>query len=90
MEAKITLSYKNEREAEAVVKAVSPDNVKVPYGLYVETKREGSKVFTLIRCKKGLQTFMATIDDLLSHVSIAERAFSVVKETKARPQQSSS
>ena len=83
MEAKITLSYKNEREAEAVAKAVSPDNVKVPLGLFVKTTRRKSKVFTTIECETKLETFMATIDDLLSCVSIAEKAFSVAKEFKA-------
>ena len=82
MEAEITLSYKNEREAEAVAKAVSPDNVKVPAGLFVKTIRRGSKVFTTVECETRLQTFIATIDDLLSCVSIAEKAFSVAKEFK--------
>ena len=82
MEAKIRLSYKNEREAEAVAKAVSPDNVEVPPGLFVKTVSRGSKVFTTVECQTKLQTFIATIDDLLSCVSIAEKAFSVAKEFK--------
>ena len=85
MEARIRLSYKNEREAEAVEKAVSPDNVKVPAGLFVKTTRRGPKVFTTIECETRLETFMATIDDFLSCVSIAEKAFSVAKEFKAHP-----
>jgi len=85
LEAKIRLSYKNEREAEAVAKAVSPDNVKVPAGLFVKTTRRGPKVFTTIECETKLETFMATIDDLLSCVSIAEKAFSVAKEFKGHP-----
>ena len=80
MEARITLSYKNAREAKAVAKAVSPDNVKVPSGLVIKTTKRGCKVFTTVQCKKGLSTFIATIDDLLSCVSVAERAFSVAKE----------
>lgn len=85
MEAKITLSYKNDREAEAVAKAVSPDNVKVPAGLFVKTTRRGCKVFTTIECETKLQTFIATIDDLLSCVSIAEKAFSVAKRVQSAP-----
>lgn len=80
MEAKITLSYQNAKEAKAVAKAVSPDNVKVPSGLVIETTERGSKVLTIVKCEKGLSTFIATIDDLLSCVSVAERAFSVVQE----------
>jgi len=79
------LSYKNEREAEAVVKAVSPDNLKVPPGLLVKTTRRGSNVFATVECETRLQTFIATIDDLLCCVSIAEKAFSVAKELKGRP-----
>jgi len=84
LEAKIKLSYKNEREAEAVAKAVSPDNVEVPLGLLVKTVRRGSKVFTTIECETKLETFIATLDDLLSCVSVAEKTFSVAKEFKMR------
>ena len=79
MRAEITLTYRAVREAEAVASAVSPDNVKVPYGLFVKTTRRKNKVFTQIECKTRLQTFIATIDDLLACVSIAEKAFTAVK-----------
>jgi len=82
LEARIRLSYKNGREAEAVAKAVSPDNVKVPAGLFVKTTRRGPKVFTTIECETKLETFIATIDDLLACVSIAEKTFSVAKKLK--------
>ncbi len=80
MKARITLSYKNVKDAEAVAEAVSPDNIKVPSGLVIETRREGSQVLTVVRCEKGLSTFIATIDDLLSCVSVAERVFTIAKE----------
>ncbi len=82
MEAKIKLSYRNEREAEAVAKAISPDNVEVPPGLSVKTVSRGSKVFTTVECQTNLQTFIATIDDLLACVSVSEKAFSVAKRFK--------
>lgn len=80
MEAEIKLSYQNKREAEAIAKAVSPDNVKVPPGLSIKTTKKGSKVFTKVKCETRLQTFIATIDDLLCCVSIAEKAFSAAKK----------
>ncbi len=83
MEAEIRLCYGNEREAEAVAKAVSPDNVEVPPGLTVETVREGSEVLTRVECQTRLQTFIATLDDLLSCVSVAEKTFTVAKKFKA-------
>ena len=79
MEAEIRLSYGSEREAEAVARAVSPDNVEVPSGLYVETVRSGSEVHTIIECQTRLATLIATIDDLLACVSVAEKAFKIAK-----------
>ena len=79
MEAEILLSYRNEREAEAVAKAVSPDNVEVPPGLHIETSRSGFDVLTTIECRTRLQTLIATIDDLLACVSVAEKTFNIAK-----------
>jgi hypothetical protein len=82
LEAEIKLSYKNQREAESVAKAVSPDNVEVPSGLFVKTVRRGTRVLTTIECQTKLRTFIATIDDLLSCVSVSEKAFSVAERVK--------
>jgi hypothetical protein len=83
LEAEIHLFYDDEREAEAVAKAVYPDNVEVPQGLIVETMRKRREVLTKVECKTRLQTFIATLDDLLACVSVAERSFTVVKKFKA-------
>ena len=80
MEAEICLTYKNEREAEAVAKAVAPDNIQVPQGLIIETVRNGSDVLTTIECQTRLQTLIATIDDLLACVSVAEKTFNIAKK----------
>jgi len=80
LEAEIRLSYQNEREAEAVAKAVSPDNVEVPSGLHIETVRKGSEVHTKIECQTRLATLIATVDDLLACVSVAEKTFNVAKK----------
>lgn len=79
MEAKIVLTYDDQREAEAVAKAVRPDNVKAPHYLFIETVRSDKKVITHIRCEEGkLGTFISTIDDLLSCISVAEKALSSI------------
>jgi tRNA threonylcarbamoyladenosine modification (KEOPS) complex Pcc1 subunit len=82
LKAEISLTYRSSREAEAVADAVSPDNVKVPPGLSVKTLRRKNKVLTQIECKTRLQTFIATIDDFLACVSVAEKAFTAVKPKK--------
>ena len=80
MEAEICLNYKNEREAQAVAQAVTPDNMEVPSGLSVVTVQNGSDVHTTIQCEKRLQTLIATIDDLLACISVAEKTFKVAKK----------
>ena len=80
METEIKLTYKNEKEAQAVTEAVSPDNMEVPTGLQIETVQNGSEVNTKINCQKNLSTLIATIDDLLACVSVAEKTFKVAKK----------
>ena len=82
MEAEIRLKYKNEREAQAVAQAVSPDNIELPSGLFVKTVRNGSEVLTTVECQTRLQTLIATLDDLLACVSVAEKTFNVAKNNK--------
>jgi hypothetical protein len=82
LEAKLSLSYETEREAESVVKAVSPDNVKAPSGVMVTTARDGSHLLGVVRCDRSLQTFLATLDDLLACIAVAERTFKSVKDAE--------
>jgi hypothetical protein len=79
LDAEIRLSYKDSKEASAVAKAVTPDNLKVPATLKIETARKGNTVLTHMTCETRLQTFMATIDDLLESVSVAENALKAAK-----------
>ncbi len=80
MQATLILEYKDERAAEAVAKAVSPDNFKVPVGLQVNTTRASNKVVTEIGWEGNLATFTATIDDLLFSVSVAEKTLFAVNK----------
>jgi hypothetical protein len=80
VEARITLVYEDEREARAVSEAVSPDNAETPEGLYVETVGTDNRVVTWVKYNgENLMTFLSTIDDLLSCVSVAEKTFLTVK-----------
>ncbi|MGC8999010.1 MAG: KEOPS complex subunit Pcc1 [Candidatus Bathyarchaeia archaeon] len=80
MEAEIIISYDSAESAKAVAEAVSPDNFKVPPGLSIRTEREGSDVVTRIKCRGKLQTFIATIDDLLFAVSLAEKTLKTARK----------
>jgi hypothetical protein len=82
LEATITLEYDDVKTADAIAKAVSPDNFKTPAGLFIKTVRKGSYVLTEVKTEGKLATFIATIDDLLFCVSTAEKTLRAV--TKAR------
>ena len=73
MQAEIIIEYEDTEKAEAVAKAISPDNLKTHSGLSVNTMRKLNKVLTQIKCPEKLPTFIATIDDLLFCISIAEK-----------------
>ena len=82
MEAEITLKYEDAKDAEAVAKAVSPDNFKASPSLPIETTSKENNVVTYIRCRRKIPTFIATIDDLLFCVSIAEKTLQTAKNLK--------
>lgn len=79
LEAMVTLEYEDLRTAEAVAAAVSPDNRKIPVGMTVATTRNGNLVTTKIKVEGKIATFIATIDDLLFCVSMAEKTLRLVK-----------
>ena len=82
MEAEIILNYDKAEIAEAVAKAVSPDNFKTPRGLSIKTTWRKEKVLTKIKCKRKLSTFIATIDDVLFCISTAEKTLRIAKKLK--------
>lgn len=73
MQVEIILEYTNARVAEAVAKAILPDNFKTPKGLSIKTWRETRKIVTTVKWNGKLPTLIATIDDLLFCVSTAEK-----------------
>ncbi len=72
MQATVTLEYRDQKTAQAVAAAISPDNFKTPPGLQVKTIKENNRVITQVNCDGKLATFTATIDDLLFSASTAE------------------
>jgi hypothetical protein len=82
LEAEIILEYDEVRIAEAIAKAVSPDNFKTPKDLSIKTTGKNNKVITMIKCRGKLPTFIATIDDLLFCTATAEKTLQAVKKFK--------
>jgi tRNA threonylcarbamoyladenosine modification (KEOPS) complex Pcc1 subunit len=80
LEAKITLEYKDLKTASAIANAVSPDNFSAPSNLFIKTSIQKNQVFTEIRTEENLSTLIATIDDLLSCISTAEKTIHIILE----------
>ena len=79
--ARISLAYRDEREARTVLEAILPDNVNAPRSLEIEAYTEDNRVITVIQYSgESLLTLQSTIDDLLSCVSVAEKSISALKE----------
>ncbi|MDR0797486.1 MAG: KEOPS complex subunit [Nitrososphaerota archaeon] len=79
MNATITIEYIDAKTAKAVANAVSPDNLKTPIGLKVNTVNDNCQVVTDIECTGKIATFIATIDDLLFSAIIAEKTLQTIK-----------
>ena len=80
LQATITLEYGNAKIAKAVANAVSPDNFKTPVGLTVKTTLRENAVVTEVAAEGKMATFIATIDDLLSSVTVAEKTVRAIQE----------
>jgi tRNA threonylcarbamoyladenosine modification (KEOPS) complex Pcc1 subunit len=80
LEAEIVVEYADPRTARAIAEAISPDNLKAPINVSASTTRRGSRVITKITCEGKLETFIATIDDLLLSTSIAEKVLQTQKK----------
>lgn len=81
-EASIILKYSSEREAWAILEAVSPDNSRAPEGISLASEISGGELRILITCERGVKSLTATIDDLLSCIQAAERAITGLYKTK--------
>jgi hypothetical protein len=64
----IELDYEDERTAEAILAAISPDNAP-----YAEAERVGTKVIVRSRSKTCPQ-MLHTTEDLLACIKVAEEA----------------
>ena len=73
MDAEIIIEYDSPRFADSVAEAVSADNSGTPTNLSITTRSEGTAVITKIVCQGKLGTFIATVDDLLFSIAIAEK-----------------
>jgi phosphoserine phosphatase len=77
--AYVSFRYRTEVAAKVIVGAVSPDNIPVPPGLSIKSSRREAKAETRVFCAKGVGTLLATLDDLLSSIQLAEKTIQTLE-----------
>ncbi len=72
-EATVTIEYVDQRTAEAILRAIEPDNLTTT-GVEIEAEATGGVVTINVECMRGIGSLVATLDDLLSCIQAAEAA----------------
>jgi hypothetical protein len=74
----IQLGFSDQNEMYAILRSLIPDNINFPEGLSIEiTPMVNEKDLLLrIRCNIGFETLLNTMDELLEHISIAQKVIS--------------
>jgi len=79
MRAIIRIDAAGRKEAMAMAKSLHPDDATCPPGLRVRTIPRGKRIVSTIDCRGKLETFVATVDDLLSALQVAEKSLGALK-----------
>jgi hypothetical protein len=72
-EAVLRIKYGDETSAEAVMRAISPDNLKAE-GISIDASSRGGVLEIRVSCNRGVGSLVATLDDVLSCIGAAEKA----------------
>ena len=72
-EAVLRIRYGDLASAEAVMRAISPDNLKAE-GISIDAVSRGGVLEVRVVCGRGVGSLVATLDDVLSCISAAEKA----------------
>jgi hypothetical protein len=75
----IRVQYDERETVEAVLQAISPDNMTVPEGQTLNARLEDNTLIIEIECERGLGSLIATLDDLLSCIQSADIALKQVE-----------
>ena len=78
MRITIKIRHASRKFAQSIAKSVSPDNLKAPLNVIVETNARGNTTTSIVECER-LETFITTIDDLLLCMDAAQKTLEEVK-----------
>jgi hypothetical protein len=57
----------------AIMKALTPDNINFPKGLSMQSFSKGDTLLFKFFCNTEVETLINTVDEVLSHISVAKK-----------------
>jgi hypothetical protein len=72
MRAKISIEYRNQKQAEIVTKSLIPDNKPLPKGISIDMSANGREANIIVECVCKPETLLSTIDDILESLCLTE------------------
>lgn len=70
-QVQVVLNNLTEEKAEAVKKAIEPDNVNFPKGLSLNVEKIDNKLVFNFEGREDMRKLIGTIDEVLEHVQVA-------------------
>lgn len=70
-QVQVILNNISEEKADAVKKAIEPDNVNFPEGLSLTLEKSDNKLVFNFESRKDMKKLIGTIDEVLEHVQVA-------------------
>ena len=70
-QVQVVLNNLSEEKADAVKKALEPDNVNFPEGLSLNVEKIDNKLVFNFEGKEDMRKLIGTIDEVLEHVQVA-------------------
>jgi hypothetical protein len=73
----IEITFSDRKEMYAILRSLIADNINFPNGLSIEiTPMANQDLFLRIHCNIGFETLLNTLDELLEHISVAQKVIS--------------
>jgi hypothetical protein len=69
----IEIKFLDKFEMNAIMKALTPDNINFPKGLSMQSFSKDNTLFFKFFCNTEVETLINTVDEVLSHISLAKK-----------------
>ncbi|NHJ13953.1 MAG: hypothetical protein EAX95_09765 [Candidatus Thorarchaeota archaeon] len=80
LKARIEIQFSSPAQAKQVFEAVVPDNERLPTGLSIDSSLDENRISFEIMSTRGIDSFGATIEDLMSAIDLSIRTTEFIQE----------